>query len=302
MKFTIYFVVTLLVGIVAIIISPYFTVNPGVMSHGHDYIQNSCTKCHSIPGGANSNKCLDCHNREKIGLEAVNKATDFKPNQLTNRLHTHIYEFDCGMCHKEHTGESRANAEKMFTHTLIGAGTRVRCSECHDFQKPGDELHLSVPNDCNTCHETEIWKKGKFNHEMLADQRSKCSLCHAKVKPDDQMHNSFKGENACEICHTTQAWKPSTFKHDEYFTFDKNHPNSCLNCHTADDNYKTYSCYNCHDAHVEEAIVKRHKDLGIVFYKSCVKCHRSGDNYYSDKNKLRKRERDVWKEEMKWAE
>jgi len=301
LRFTGWFVAAFLLGIVAIIVSPHTALNPGFMSKGHEFLKNDCSKCHEIPGGPVSKKCVACHDPQKTGLVSATSNPDFKANELINRLHKNIDGLDCLRCHLEHTGRSKELADSLFSHSMISAGGKVACTVCHDFQMPQDGVHTITPNQCSTCHETETWKKTYFNHNVLGDQKTRCSFCHAKVKPDDQMHSSFETENSCEICHTTKEWKPSTFTHDEHFVFDKNHPNSCLNCHKADDNHKTWTCYNCH-AHQEEAIAKSHKNVGVLYYKNCVKCHRSGDNYFSDKNKQRKREKEQWREEMKWAE
>jgi len=299
LKFSLFFTATLLFGIVAIIVFPQLTLAPGTMSKGHEFLKNDCTGCHAIPGGPVSRKCTACHQIEKIGLAPATSDTGFKPNQLTNRLHRHLGGLDCLRCHLEHSGRSKQLAGNFFSHSMIGAGGKVMCSVCHDFQEPRDELHTTATNECITCHETESWKMAKFDHNMLVDQKSKCAWCHGKVKPDDQMHHSFEGENSCEICHTTKEWKPSTFKHDQYFVFDSNHPDTCLNCHKAEDDHKTYTCFNCH-AHNEEAIKKRHKDEGVLFFENCMKCHRSGNKY--GKDELRIKEREQWKEGMKWAE
>ncbi len=273
-----FFLAALLLGIAAVVTAPYYAINPGVLSRGHEELKNDCLKCHSLAAGAVTEKCLECHKREGIGLKPVKAVADYKENKRANLLHRNITEIECVTCHLEHTGEAKNFAIKKFSHQIIGTSTREKCSACHDYQKPADDLHSLVKDECSKCHNTESWKGAKFDHASLGANKDNCTKCHEKVKPNDDLHASLAKGEQCAACHTTSAWKPSTFDHTKYFVFDRNHPETCSNCHTSGTGYKQYTCYNCHE-HSEAKIARKHQKEGIADFTNCVKCHRSGNEH-----------------------
>lgn len=273
-----FFLAALLLGIVAVTLTPYHAINPGVLSHGHENLSNDCMKCHTIGQGAVSGKCLACHIREDIGLKPAGNTKGFKPSERNHFLHKNITDIDCVTCHLEHTGDTKNLAIKKFSHTIIGAATREKCSACHDYQRPKDDFHQTLKSECSACHSTETWKGAKFDHDANGASSTNCVNCHEKVKPNDDLHSSFAKGESCAACHTTKAWKPSTFDHSKYFVFDGNHPETCSNCHTSATGYKQYTCYNCHE-HSEANIARKHQKEGIADFTNCVKCHRSGNEH-----------------------
>ncbi|MBK6682740.1 MAG: hypothetical protein IPG53_23505, partial [Ignavibacteriales bacterium] len=48
-------------GIGLLLISPFYAINPGVLSKGHESLQNDCMSCHTLVQGAVTEKCVACH-------------------------------------------------------------------------------------------------------------------------------------------------------------------------------------------------------------------------------------------------
>jgi hypothetical protein len=263
-------------GIGLLLISPFYAINPGVLSKGHESLQNDCMGCHTLVQGAVTEKCVACHKQNDIGRVLVSGILATKTNERANLLHKNIKEINCVVCHREHTGESKDLAIKKFSHEIIGSGVKEKCSACHDYQKPKGDFHSELKAECSGCHNTNRWNDAKFNHKLTGAVLDNCGQCHEKDKPSDDLHKNFKPGESCSACHTTDAWKPSTFDHSKYFIFDKDHPSTCSNCHEPGNNFKTYTCYNCHE-HTQTKISREHLKEGISDFSTCVKCHRSSN-------------------------
>jgi hypothetical protein len=272
----IFFSLTILVGLIVIILFPYYSINPGVLVKGHSNLRNNCFACHSIGSGATTNKCIACHNIASIGLVNVAGLTITKSNNKTNLLHKSIKDIRCFYCHTEHNGLSRENATLNFTHSVLPKLMLNNCTDCHIDKKPGDDLHKKVNIDCSSCHNTNDWKIGKFNHKLLGALEINCINCHLTQKPNDGIHRNLSADIQCSQCHTSSEWKPSTFDHNKFFRFDENHPSDCKNCHNIQSDYKSYTCYNCHE-HQPSRISEKHLEEGIRDFNNCAKCHRSGN-------------------------
>ncbi|MBK7265644.1 MAG: hypothetical protein IPI12_04770 [Ignavibacteriales bacterium] len=263
-------------GIGLLLISPFYAINPGVLSKGHESLQNDCMSCHTLVQGAVTEKCVTCHKQNNIGRVLVSGILATKTNERANLLHKNIKEINCVVCHREHTGESKDLAIKKFSHEIIGSGVKEKCSACHDYQKPKGDFHSELKAECSGCHNTNRWNDAKFNHKQGGIVIDNCGKCHEKDKPSDDLHKNFKPGESCSACHTTDAWKPSTFDHSKYFIFDKDHTSTCTNCHEPGNNFKTYTCYNCHE-HTQAKISREHLKEGISDFANCVKCHRSSN-------------------------
>ena len=263
-------------GIGLLLISPFYAINPGVLSKGHESLQNDCMGCHTLVQGAVTEKCVACHKQNDIGRVLVSGILATKTNERANLLHKNIKEINCVVCHREHTGESKDIAIKKFSHEIIGSGVKEKCSACHDYQKPKGDFHSELKAECSGCHNTNRWNDAKFNHKQGGIVIDNCGKCHEKDKPTDELHKNFKPGESCSACHTTDAWKPSTFDHSKYFIFDKDHTSTCTNCHEPGNNFKTYTCYNCHE-HTQAKISREHLKEGISDFANCVKCHRSSN-------------------------
>lgn len=277
MKRTIlFFVFTIALGLTAVFLFPYYAINPGVLVKGHTDLQNDCFSCHTLLAGATTSKCTGCHKIDKIGMEAVSELTAFRQNPKTNLLHKSIKNIKCFDCHTEHNGLSRENASLKFSHNVLSKQMLSDCAGCHIDKKPEDDLHKKVNINCSSCHNTNDWKIGRFDHKLLGAIEINCITCHLTQKPNDGIHRNLSADIQCSQCHTSSEWKPSTFDHNKFFRFDENHPSDCKNCHNDQNNFKSYTCYNCHE-HQPSRISEKHLEEGIRDFSNCAKCHRSGN-------------------------
>jgi len=270
------FAITFLAGLAAIIIFPYYTVNPGILIKDHLNLQNDCFACHSPGQGALTQKCIECHNISEIGLITATGVKRDQINFKSSTLHQSIINIQCLDCHTEHNGLSRENATLNFRHDVLPENLLSTCAKCHSDKKPEDNLHKIINADCSNCHQADKWERVEFKHELIGDKVNDCSGCHENKKPGDAFHNGLGKTIQCVQCHTTTAWNPSTFDHTKYFRFDRNHPSNCSDCHNTKESFKTYTCYNCHE-HNPSRIEKEHLKEGIRNFANCVECHRSGD-------------------------
>jgi hypothetical protein len=275
-KTLMFFSITFFVGLIAILIFPYYTINPGVLVKGHFYLRNHCFACHSLAKGAPKEKCIVCHNSSDVGLKTVAGVIIINQNSKTNLLHKSIKDIKCYYCHTEHNGFSKENATINFTHTVLSQQMLKECVGCHSDKKPYNNVHKTISSDCSFCHYTENWKHAEFKHELLGKKKSDCKNCHTNKIPYDDLHKDISINVQCVQCHNTKSWKPVTFEHTKYFRFDSSHPSDCTKCHNAKDDFKSYTCYNCHE-HQFSRISEKHLEEGIRDFNNCVKCHRSGD-------------------------
>lgn len=286
------FIIALSLGLAGIILFPYYTINPGVMIEDHMYLKNDCLNCHSLGAGAQTEKCIECHQVSGIGLKKVSGREKEPVNAKGNLLHQSIINIQCYDCHTEHNGLSRENATLKFRHDVLSADLQRECVKCHSPQKPADDIHKTLTANCSECHSTEAWKPSHFKHELLDEKLNECRGCHESKQPADVLHKSFGNAVQCGQCHTTDKWKPSTFEHTKYFRFDGNHPSNCADCHDVNRTFESYTCYNCHE-HSAAKIEREHLKEGIRNFSNCVECHRSGDEDGVDvRKKKRGRDRD----------
>lgn len=271
-----FFSLTIIIGLIFILIFPYYSINPGVLVKGHSNLQNDCFACHSIGSGAPTEKCIACHNLANIGKVNVEGLSLTGQNSKTNLLHKSITDIRCFDCHTEHNGLSKENATLNFAHSVLPKQMLSSCADCHSDKKPDNKVHNYVSSDCFNCHTVEEWNLAEFKHQLLGSNQNDCRSCHSNKIPNDGLHKGLGISIQCIQCHNTNEWKPSTFEHTKYFRFDNNHPADCTKCHNTKDNFKFYSCYNCHE-HQPSQISKKHLEEGIKDFINCVKCHRSGD-------------------------
>lgn len=262
--------------------SPGTIADPGPLIRSHKELQNDCYKCHTILSGVENEKCVSCHKIDEIGIHKSNSGKNIK-------FHNSLAPVKCSACHTDHGGLDSKGTLSSFSHDLLPGAVVNNCAECH--MKPGDKIHTALAGNCNGCHKTGGWKPASFDHKLLVGaDLNNCASCHKE--PNDNLHRASGSD--CKACHSADKWKPSTFDHNKYFVFDKDHPNTCTDCH-AQDNYKQYTCYNCHE-HSPAKIESEHLEEGITDFKNCVSCHRSGDkedNEHHGKDKKKKdRERE----------
>jgi hypothetical protein len=278
-------------GLAAILIFPYYTINPGVMIEDHMQLRNDCLSCHTLAAGAQTEKCISCHQLSKIGLMRVDGSDRKDAGNKSNLLHQSIIDIKCFDCHTEHNGLSRENATLKFRHDVLAIELQNQCSKCHTPQKPSDDIHKMLTMECSNCHSNSAWKPSHFKHELLGERKSECRSCHENKKPSDVLHKSFGRTIQCAQCHTADGWKPSTFNHTKYFRFDNNHPSECASCHEVNKTFEKYTCYNCHE-HRPDKIEKEHLKEGIRNFTNCVECHRSGNKEEAERKRDKRRGRD----------
>ena len=282
------FLIAFFTGLIGIIIFPYYTINPGVVIEDHSMIKNDCLACHRLGDGAQTEKCIKCHQLSEIGLRSVNGEIQRVTNTKSNFLHNSIIKIHCFDCHTEHHGLSRENATQNFRHQVLTKELQKECIKCHSPQKPKDEIHITLKNQCSDCHNAFGWKPSHFKHEILGERKNECSNCHENKKPADELHLQIGAKIQCMQCHTTKSWKPSSFDHVKLFRFDLDHPSNCVNCHYIEKSFENYTCYNCHE-HNLSRIEREHLKEGIRNFKNCVECHRSGDKLESHEKGKKKR-------------
>lgn len=239
-------------------------INPGELVQGHQKLNSECFSCHTAFSGISNEKCISCHPLSDIGKDTLNK-------ELKTLFHQQLSDQKCSSCHTDHLGIIPEHSLSGFKHELLTASVIANCSNCHN--KPKDNLHSQVSNDCGSCHQNQDWKNTiSFNHDLLLN-KSNCVTCHQK--PADNYHASIN-EN-CDKCHNTKKWVPSTFDHSAYFTLDRKHNATCNTCHVAN-NFNTVTCYGCHE-HNERNVLAEHNEEGIYNISNCASCHKSGNEH-----------------------
>lgn len=266
---------SLLIAGIIFWISPYYAINPGTLSGGHEKLKSECSACHSPGLGIPSEKCLTCHREGEIGKGNSADVGIKNSNQKNFLLHKTLVSEDCKTCHTEHNGFGRENATLNFTHTMLNPDINRNCQACHLQEKPNTDMH-SYSDECGLCHIQEDWQKAKFSHSILTDAQLICRTCHNKDAPQSDFHKTLVNEQSCAECHQTSAWTPATFNHEKHFVFDSNHQSKCSTCHSMADGYTKYTCFGCHE-HQPEKIARKHKEENIQNFENCAKCHRSGD-------------------------
>ena len=257
---------------------------PGRLSASHAKLENDCTNCHDRSNKiSQSSLCLSCH---KEVNEDIQRKTGFHGRlQNPSRL-------ECQACHTEHKGQS-ADIVKFvipqFDHNktdfkLTNIHASVACSGCHQAGKKYREAPTScvechkkiephqgqLGNDCSSCHDTETWLNGRFDHNKtnfpLINKHAAvtCSACHignqykntpktcVSCHAPDDVHQRSRG-NECARCHTTISWKTAKFDHakETGFSLVGAHASAeCVECHITgrvqDDLPK--DCNGCHMA------------------------------------------------------
>jgi len=217
----------------------------GVSSHAE--LGGNCSACHASPwsGQTMASLCLDCH-------------TDVR-SQILNRqpLHGRLPEgTQCRDCHVEHSGPHGALTDlARFDH------------DCAAFKLTG--AHRAV--DCRSCHVNQTYR----------GTPQTCVACHAEPK----VHLGRFGTD-CQACHSTSTWRGAVFQHK----FPLNHgggkhtTRACATCHTAQDDFRSYTCYGCH-RHDPEKTEEKHWKKGIVEIQNCAGCHPTGRKDRRDREK-----------------
>ena len=258
----------ILLSVIASFIFPSAMLSPGKLLDGHHKLDQQCKSCHNIFSGVSNDKCISCHELDKIGMDgdSLQYAADYVP------FHQHLDSLRCIACHTDHLGRHPdLSLINKFEHDMVSSTIINLCIRCH--KTPSDSLHLKLTDDCRLCHATNNWEVSNFNHDLITMDQTNCASCHAK--PDDAYHQNLT--LGCDKCHTTNKWSPSTFDHSDYFVLDKDHNVKCNTCHL-NNNYLVYTCYGCHE-HREQDMIDEHRKEGIINITDCASCHKSSDEH-----------------------
>ncbi len=160
--------------------SPRLALSPGPLTAGHVDLADRCLACHTLLRGAPAGKCVDCHALDSIGV-AGRAAAQATPRPALAGMHAGFRGVDCVDCHTDHQGDGAATV--AFSHDALSPALRARCGSCHAGERPADQLHRQVGDDCATCHVTRAWSPASFAHDRYfvldRDHDVACRTCHA---------------------------------------------------------------------------------------------------------------------------
>jgi hypothetical protein len=295
--------------------------SPGELSKAHANLEglSNCTKCHELGDQVRKEKCLSCHKEIK---QLINNNRGYHSSAEVKRK-------DCWKCHSEHNGRNFQVVkfdEKKFDHSkttfgLKGKHADIKCDECHNSKFISDK-NISKRNDtflglsttckschedfhqgtlgdkCESCHNTETFKKANFDHNKSAFKLTgkhktvECQNCHKTEKRNGKDFRIFKNiqfqscENChsdihkgkfgsdCKKCHSTEGFKnvnKSNFDHSKtnFQLLGKHEDVKCNDCHGSNllSKPKHQKCIDCHKDY--------HKGVFLTNYQNgeCSQCH-----------------------------
>jgi NMD protein affecting ribosome stability and mRNA decay len=283
----------------------------------HTVPPRQCSDCHIANNySLTTNTCVSCHLKDYQGTT--------NPNHVTSN-----FPQGCDQCHNT---SSWLNA--TFNHNSTGfaltGSHRVpprQCSDCHannnytltstacyschqkDYTNavsPVNHVAAALPTTCETCHDTNLWSDGTFNHASAGFQltgqhavpprvctdchvnnnyslnSTLCYSCHQKdyAGTNSPAHLASGFPTTCELCHDTNNWTDSTFNHNNTaFPLTGSHmvpPAHCSDCH-ATGNYTTLptTCIGCHQTDYNNTSNPAHSTPAnaLIFTTTCTNCH-----------------------------
>ncbi|MEZ5552722.1 MAG: hypothetical protein R3E82_17710 [Pseudomonadales bacterium] len=261
-------------------------------SFDHSGILRECSGCHNgaiaigktptPPHPDTNTECGSCHTTatfegaypDHTGPAVVgNRCDSCHGVTATGPIAGHPQPFvDCAACHSINT----FSLGGVFNHRIEAA--LQPCESCHNdnnsINAPGKgsavPSHPATTADCGTCHNTDSFAGGVFDHTGIVDN---CASCHGVTATG--MHAShMPTPEDCSVCHT-----PGTFATGVYDHFGV--INNCASCHNNTitlgklDNHipTTQDCVVCHDTVDFANAVFDHvgTDTG-----DCALCHGTG--------------------------
>jgi hypothetical protein len=243
----------------------------------------SCSACHAdgrkfreAPG-----QCVDCHRDDDTHHGAMGKA--------------------CADCHDEkswrETGFDHAKTDYPLTgkHREVGCDachpdrryrdTPATCAACHQWNDPHRQR---FGTRCDTCHQTDDWKKPDFDHDRETGfrlggrhARAACGACHSgdlyKDKLDTACISCHKLEDRhqgrfgtrCNDCHVDRSWQAARFDHarETGFPLRGGHTAvACNACH-AGTLHKDKTPTECHGCHRDDDVHRGEQG------SDCAQCH-----------------------------
>lgn len=160
---------------------PHLMVGPGKLIPGHQTLESGCFACHAPLFGADSKRCVNCHQPADIGRLTTTGQPIAKP-LTASQFHQQLISQDCIACHSDHAGVKRYRVHGRFDHALLKAETRGQCQTCH--KAPKDALHQQITGNCGQCHNQNRWTPATFGHdqyfELDRDHNAPCATCHVR--------------------------------------------------------------------------------------------------------------------------
>jgi len=252
-----------------IIASPRLSLSTGPMTMGHGEIANDCLACHTPLRGLPSEKCITCHPLDSIAIAARGMLPPTGTDTALAGLHKSFAKTNCLECHSDHAGPDPANATIAFSHEGLSSDFRQQCTVCHDGNRPVDDPHPQMGDNCGACHTTAEWKPATFEHRDFAKSQT-CLDCHLRVRPTDEVHR--QGGDECSACHTITEWKPASINHRKFAA-----SRTCLDCHQrvrpADDLHRQVGdeCKDCHTTTEWKPATFEHRKVATS--RTCTDCH-----------------------------
>lgn len=251
-----------------------------------------CRTCHKqdLTTPMAHDQCASCHKDHHEGDFATKK--DRYP--------------DCASCHNEQgfmPSTFTIEQHEKSSFVLDGAHVATPCNACHwkenkwEFNIPQQEckschedIHKNFmdekyygQNSCKTCHNTDSWLAGNFDHSLtewaLEGKHAtiSCGQCHMDKKSGtriqrfrdldgqcvtchDNIHGTqfeVEGKTDCSRCHGFKEWKADKFDHNlTQFKLEGEHKEvACIKCHketmvegkkTVNYKIEKFACADCH--------------------------------------------------------
>ena len=285
------------------------------------------TNAHTVPPRA----CSDCHVNGNYNITVTTcvscHQTDYN-NALTPVNHPQAnFPLTCDGCHDtiqwtdgkfDHasTGWALTGTHqvppRVCTDCHVNANyniTVTTCISCHqndynNAKSPVDHIGAKFPTTCETCHDTNVWTDGKFDHSSTgwpltnahAVPPRACSDCHINgnynitvttcvschqtdynnaLTPVNHPQANFP--TTCDTCHDTIQWTDGKFDHASTgWALTNAHqvpPRTCADCHiNGNYNITTTTCVSCHqnDYNTAKSPVDH---VAAKFPTACEGCH-----------------------------
>jgi hypothetical protein len=105
-------------------------------------------------------------------------------------------------------------------------------------------VHLEISNDCNSCHQQEIYKTPTFVTPVIL-------LILIILQNPNHIAAGFP-TTCMRLSYYNWPWTPCNFDHDgQYFPiYTGEHAgewNACADCHEVPNNFAVFTCISCHE-------------------------------------------------------
>jgi hypothetical protein len=180
-RWLLYLVGASLVGLLVLVfLYPQAMISPGEPLRAHQQTASDCFACHTPLLGSQPEKCIACHQLDRIG-RFTTAGQPIAPRAGQTPFHQELIEQNCMACHREHRGIGTGRTSRAFSHELLQPAVRNRCTSCH--AAPDDVLHRQISGNCQQCHSAKAWQPATFDHDRYfrldRDHNASCTTCHS---------------------------------------------------------------------------------------------------------------------------